>query len=181
MRFIRYGVTTLTLAGTTALAVIAAPAAFAAGAGTVPGGAVIDVTPSTATPGSSVTFAVTCVAGPGTGAASATLYGTTLGLSEHIPMDASTHEGEFVTTVDLPSSISPGQYSPSIDCDNGMSGTAELTVIPNGVPVTGDGVTSSGAGGPLTLAGIALLGAGGLAAGTAAVLKRRNGGRSSSR
>jgi hypothetical protein len=35
-----------------------------------------------AAPGTSVTVAITC----GTGATSATLCGTTLGLSEHIPM-----------------------------------------------------------------------------------------------
>lgn len=136
---------------------------------------VIDVTPSTAAPGTSVTFAITC----GSGATSATLFGTTLGLSEHIPMDPSTHAGEFVTTVDLPTSISPGVYSPSIDCDNGTSGTASLTVNPlpgpqpTGPPMTGDGTASSAMGGPFTTAGLSLLAAGGLAVAVAGVIRRR--------
>lgn len=136
---------------------------------------VIDVTPSIAAPGTSVTFAITC----GSGGTSATLYGTTLGLSEHIPMDPATHAGVFVTTVALPMSISPGSYSPSIDCDNGVSGTASLTVNPlpgpqpTGPPMTGDGTTSSAMGGPFTTAGLALLGAGGLAVAVVGVVRRR--------
>jgi hypothetical protein len=139
---------------------------------------VIDVTPSVAVPGTAVTFAITC----GPGATSATLYGATLGLSEHIPMDGSTHAGEFVTTVDLPTDISPGYYSPSIDCSNGVNGLAALTVNPplqpppSGAPVTGDGATSSAMGGPFTAAGLGLLAAGGLAVGTGVIRKRRRAG-----
>ena len=203
MRFIRSAATTLTLAGAATLAAAAVPAftapAFAQGP-------VVSVTPSTATPGESVTFTITCdhrqprgmrdavrhharaatadtdepdaspgefavtvnlptsispgvlhavhrlqrrdgadrVAspvrarptdhlrghrrepvdrGPGSQrhlrdllrheATSATLFGITLGLAEQIPMEASTHAGEFVTTVTLPTSIIPGSYSPS--------------------------------------------------------------------
>jgi hypothetical protein len=138
--------------------------------------AVIDVTPSTAAPGARVTFAITC----GTNATSATLFGTTLGLPERIPMDPGTHAGEFVVTVTLPASISPGGYSPSIDCSDGTSGTASLTVnpapIPTGAPVTGDGTTSSATGGPFTTAGLALLAVGGLAVGAGAIRKRRRAG-----
>jgi hypothetical protein len=175
MRFIRSAAVTLTLAWAASLAVSAGPAgpAFAANP-------VIDVTPSTATPGSSVTFAITC----GTNATSATLFGTTLGLPEQIPMDSATELGEWVVTVDLPTDISPGDYSPSIDCDNGVSGTANLTVnpapspttptpVPSGAPLTGDGTTSSATGGPFTPAGIALLAAGGLAACAVAIRRRR--------
>jgi hypothetical protein len=140
---------------------------------------VIDVTPSVATPGTAVTFAITC----GSGATSATLFGTTLGLSEQIPMERSTHTGEFVTTVDLPTNISPGGYSPSIDCSNGVSGTASLTVNPvpgqpSGAPLTGDGTTSSATGGPFTTAGLALLAVGGLAVGAVVIRRRRAGARS---
>jgi hypothetical protein len=144
---------------------------------------VIDVTPSVATPGTSVTFAITC----GTGATSATLLGTTLGLSEQIPMDGSTHAGEFVTAVELPASISPGSYSPSIDCSNRVAGTAALTVnpvpteptpVPSGAPLTGDGTTSSATGGPFTTAGLALLAVGGLAVGAVVIRRRRAGARS---
>jgi len=170
MRFIRSAAVTLTLAGAATMAGSAGPA-FAADP-------VIDVSPSTATPGASVTFAITC----GTGSTSATLFGTTLGLPEQIPMDSATEIGEWVVTVGLPSDISPGDYSPSIDCDNGVSGTADLTVnpapspttpVPTGAPLTGDGTTSSATRSPFTPAGIALLAAGGLAAGAVAVRRRR--------
>jgi hypothetical protein len=140
---------------------------------------VIDVNPSVAAPGSSVTFAVFC----GTGATSATLFGITLGLAEQIPMGASTHTGEFVTTVTLPTSIVPGSYSPSIDCDPiGTSDTASLTVNPapgpqpSGPPMTGDGSTSSVMGGPFTTAGLALLTVGGLAVAAGVVRNRRRAG-----
>jgi hypothetical protein len=140
---------------------------------------VIDVNPSVAAPGAGVTFAIYC----GTGATSATLFGTTLGLAEQIPMEASTHAGEFVTTVHLPSSIIPGYYSPSIDCSpNGTSGTASLTVNPapgpqpTGPPMTGDGATSSVTGGPFTTAGLALLALGGLAVGVGIIRRRRRAG-----
>jgi hypothetical protein len=143
---------------------------------TSPTSPLIDVTPSTAAPGARVTFAITC----GTNATSATLFGTTLGLPEHITMDPGTHAGEFVVTVTLPTSISPGGYSPSIDCSDGTSGTASLTVnpapIPTGAPVTGDGTTSSATGGPFTTAGLALLAVGGLAVGAGVIRKRRRAG-----
>ena len=170
MRFIRSAAVTLTLAGAATLAVSAGPA-FAANP-------VIDVTPSTATPGARVTFAITC----GTGSTSATLFGTTLGLPEQIPMDSATEIGEWVVTVGLPADIGPGDYSPSIDCDNGVSGTADLTVnpapspitpTPTGAPLTGDGTTSSATRSPFTPAGIALLAAGGLAAAAVAIRRRR--------
>src|ERR1700733_839120 len=172
MRFIRSAAFMLTLAGAATLAVSAGPA-FAANP-------VVAVSPSTPTPGASVTFAITC----GTGSTSATLFGTTLGLPEQIPLDPATQSGEWVVTVDLPADISPGDYSPSIDCDNGVSGTASLTVnpapgpttptpLPSGAPLTGDGTTSSATGGPFTPAGIALLAAGGLAACAVAVRRRR--------
>jgi hypothetical protein len=178
MRFIRSAAVTLTLAGAAALAVAAGTAGTAGPA--FAQGPVIDVTPSTATPGSSVTFAISC----GTTSASATLFGTTLGLPEQIPMDPATQAGEWVVTVDLPSDISPGDYAPSIDCDNGVSGTANLTVtpapspttptpVPTGAPLTGDGTTSSATGGPFTPAGIALLAAGGLAACAVGIRWRR--------
>ena len=174
MRFVCSAAITLTLAGAAFLTASAAPALAA--------GPVIVVTPSVAAPGTSVTFAVTC----GTSATSATLFGTAIGLPERIPMKESTHAGEFVTTVELPASISPGKYTPSIDCSNGVSGNAQLKVssasVPAGAPLTGDGTTSSATGGPFTTAGLALLAVGGLAAGVAVVRIRirirRTGARS---
>jgi hypothetical protein len=179
MRFIRSAASTLTLAGALAAAAIAALAVSAGPA--FAANPVIDVTPSVATPGTSVTFAITC----GSGATTATLSGTTLGLPEQIPMDPATHAGEWVISVDLPADISPGDYSPSIDCDNGVSGTANLTVnpapspatpTPSGAPLTGDGTTSSAAGGPFATTGIALLAAGGLAAAVGAFRRLRRAG-----
>ena len=157
MRLICYAGAALTLA---AAIVLAAAPAFASGP-------VIYVTPSAATPGTSETFAVTC----GSSATSATLFGMTLGLAEQIPMQPSTKAGDFATTVDLPTNITPGTYKPSIDCSNGSSGTATVVVTsvpgasgtPAGAPATGDGATSTAMGGPFQVVGIGLLGVGGLA------------------
>jgi MYXO-CTERM domain-containing protein len=96
-------------------------------------------------------------------------------------MEASTHKGVFVTGVQLPAGIMPGTYSPSIDCSNGLAGTGTLVVkaavtpnvvVPSGAPVTGDGVTSTAMGGPLTAVGVSLLGLSGLA-GAFAIRRRR--------
>jgi len=175
MRSIRSAGAALTLAGIATIAGTAMPA-FAAGPQ-------IDVTPSVAAPGSSVAFSIVCIQGKNVGT-SATLFGTTLGLSEHIPMEASTHKGVFVTVVKLPAGIMPGAYSPSIDCSNGLAGTGTLwvksgmpkpkpnVVVPSGAPVTGDGVTSTAVGGPLTAAGIGLLGLSG-AVGALAIRRRK--------
>jgi len=79
----------------------------------------------------------------------------------------------------LPTDISPGGYSPSIDCyPNGPYGTAYLTVNPVSPPVTGDGTTVSAMGGPFTGAGLGLLAAGGLGVGVGVLRKRRAGARS---
>jgi hypothetical protein len=173
MRFVRSAAITLTLATAAILSATAVPALAA--------DPVIDVTPPVAEPGTSVTFTVTCGT-PATSATSATLFGATLGLSEQIPMKASTHAGEFVTTVELPASISPGSYSPSIDCSNGVSGGATLNVnpAPPGTPLTGGGTTSSSTGGPFRAAGRWLLAVGGLAVAAAVIRirRRRTGARS---
>lgn len=163
MRSIRSAGAALALAGIATFAGTAMPAFAAAGPQ-------IDVTPGVAAPGASVAFSAVCIDGKNVGT-SATLFGTTLGISEHIPMEASTHKGVFVTVVKLPAGIMPGTYSPSVDCGNGLSGTGALVVkaaavkpvvVPSGAPVTGDGVTSTAMGGPLTAVGIGLLGLSGL-------------------
>jgi hypothetical protein len=159
MRSVRSAGAALTLAGIATIAGTAMPAFAAAGPQ-------IDVYPSAVWPGQSVSVSVVCIDGKSVGT-SATLYGTTLGLSEHIPMEASTHKGVFVTVVKLPSWIKPGAYSPSVDCDNGLAGTATVwvraavkpaVIIPWGAPVTGDGITSTAVGGPLTAVGLGVLG-----------------------
>jgi hypothetical protein len=165
MRSIRSAGAVLMLTGTAALAGTAMPA-FAAGP-------VIMVSPAVVAPGGSISVAAEC---RGTKAAddakSATFFGTTLGLLEHMPMTASkTEAGVFSLTVKLPAGILAGTYSPSVDCSNGMSGTATFTVakakpavvvVPSGAPVTGDGITSTAVGGPITAVGIGVLGLSGI-------------------
>jgi hypothetical protein len=70
--------------------------------------------------------------------------------------------GEWVVSVTLPSTLLPGTYMPSLECDNGVSGAATLVVSPAGAPVTGDGTTVLATGGPLAIAGAGLAGLGGL-------------------
>src|ERR1022692_2089557 len=66
----------------------------------------VDITPNPSAPGTSTTFAANCSSQTAGGkATSAILIGTTLGLNEHIPMQASTHTNEFVATVVLPTDI----------------------------------------------------------------------------
>ena len=135
----------------------------------------VNITPNPSAPGTSTTFVVNCSSLTATGkASSATLVGTTLGLSEHIPMQASTHAGEFVTTVTLPAIIKAGAYQPGIDCSNGAAASAVLTVtaLPALAPATGDGTTSTATDVRLTVIGLALLGLGALS-GAVLVTRRR--------
>lgn len=146
------------LTGVATLAGAAAPA-FAAGPQ-------IDAFPSVVAPGQPVSVSIVCIDGKDVGT-SATFFGTTLGLPARIPMSPATHKGVFVTTVRVPAGTASGTYAPSVDCGNGLSGLATLTVraaapkpvvVPSGVPVTGDGVTSTAVGGPLAAAGLGVLG-----------------------
>jgi hypothetical protein len=136
------------------------------------GGATGSVDPGTATPGSTVTFQVFC-ASLDTG--SATLFGTTLGLPEQIPMDKESGAGDFSATVTLPGNIRPGTYTPDMDCSDGSSATASLTVTrlprPGGAQ-TGDGTTSTQTNTGLAVGGLALAGAG-FVAGAIALRRRR--------
>jgi hypothetical protein len=133
--------------------------ACAAGEMTAGASTIVGVTPSTAPPNSQVTFSILC----GTTAKAATLSGSVLGLPERIPMTKiQSQTGEFAASVTLPSSIMPGTYMPSIECDNGLSAPATLVVTPSGAPVTGDGTTATATGGPLAAVGVGLTGTGGL-------------------
>jgi hypothetical protein len=160
--------------------VAATPAAYAAGSlgqrGAGPAGSTAFATPSTATPGSKVTFTVNCDQGLNGGAASAILIGTTLGLPSRIPMNSINGSlFDFSLTVTLPGDIQPGAYNPDIDCPGGAeSATAQLVVsaVPSGGAATGDGTTSTATNGDLAMAGLALIGAGALAGGFA--LRRRS-------
>jgi hypothetical protein len=141
-----------------------APAALASGP-------VTHVTPDPSTPGTSTTFGILCP-----GASSATLFGTTLGLSEQIPME-NTGQGTFIAIVTLPTGIRAGTYHPDIDCSNGESATVTLTVnaVPGQAPQTGDGAASTTTNGTLSDIGFGVLGLG--AAGGAYLLARRRLGR----
>jgi hypothetical protein len=155
--------------GTGALVAAGDGTAQAAVAGT--GGATGSVNPSTATPGTSVGFQVFCAS---LDTASATLSGTPLGLPEQIPMDKESGAGVFGATVTLPSTIRPGTYVVDMDCSDGSSATATLTVTalprPGGVP-TGDGTTSTQTNTGLATGGLVLAGAG-VVIGVAALRRR---------
>jgi hypothetical protein len=164
MRSVRFAGTALTLAGIATIAGTAMPAFAAAGPQ-------IDVSASSAFPGQWVSFSIVCIHGKSVGT-SATLFGTTLGLPARIPMDESTHKGVFQKSVMVPWNTKPGMYTLSLDCSNDLSGTGTVwvhapvkpavivpaVVVPSGAPVTGDGITSTAVGGPLTAVGLGLLG-----------------------
>ncbi len=153
---------TLTMAALTVPALAITTLLLPAGAA-LAGSSPVDITPSTSAPGTSTTFAVNCSSQTGAGnATSATLIGTTLGLNEHIPMQASTHAGEFITTVVLPTNIKAGTYQPDIDCSNGVTASAAFTVkaAPGVAPATGDGTTATATDDRLTAIGVALVGLG---------------------
>jgi hypothetical protein len=138
----------------------AAPAVPAGPAGPAGSAAVpaASASPDSAQPGQPVTFDITCSAG----ATSAILFGATLGLPEQIPMDTGARAGQFTATVTLPHGIAPGTYSPSVDCDNGQSAQALLTIaaLPSQGAQTGDGTTSTATEGTVTAGGLTLLGLG---------------------
>jgi hypothetical protein len=166
MRIIRSASAAAALAGV-AFVMGAATSAYAAGPQ-------IDVYPTVATPGQSVSFSIVCIKGSSVGT-SATLYGQTLGVGQ-VKMSPATHKGVFQVSVTLPSNAS-GSYTPPVGCSNGINGLASLTVrtgpvTPVGPPVTGDGITSTATDGTVTGAGAVLLGIGGFA-GALAVRRRR--------
>jgi hypothetical protein len=155
--------------------VLMSSSALAATAGQ-PGAAVAFANPSTVTAGTSVTFQVTCGSLQAT---SATLFGTTLGLPQQIPMNKESNDDAFAVTVTLPSSIRPGTYKPDIDCSDGSSAAATLhvTAMPSGGGAeTGDGTTSSATNTGLSAGGLALIAIGAVAGGIA--LRRRSNTRS---
>ncbi len=160
MRLIRpaASVGVLTAATLAATTLAAGSAAFAGTTGSA--------SPSTVSPGGKVTFTVDC-GGP---ASDATLFGTTLGLPEQIPMTAGTVAGDFSVTVTIPGSTAVGTYNPGVDCSNNSSTTIALDVqdLPAaGGAQTGDGTTSSTTNGALALGGLALIAGGAITGGFA--------------
>lgn len=136
----------------------------------------IRVTPNPSAPGTDTKFEVHC----GSSATSATLFGTTLGLSRQTPMNPVPVAtiGDFRVTVRLPPSIAPGTYRPSIDCSNGFSGIATLRVnpVPWHAAMTGDGTTSTQTGTPLREIGLGAIALGAIA-GALALFRRPNSAR----
>ena len=168
----------LSLAGSAALGLgavaIATSGPALAAVSSSPGETVASVIPTTATPGSRITVAVSC-ASRDTG--SATLFGQTLGLPEQIPMQPGVANGDFVITVTLPQNIQPATYHPDIDCSDGTSTsvTLHVTQMPSsGGAETGDGTTSTATNTGLAAGGLVLIAVGAVAGGIA--MRRRSSG-----
>jgi hypothetical protein len=173
MRGVTYAAATAGLAA--AILAGGAPAALASPAGTP--GQTVNIFPNPSAPGTSTTFQVNCSSQTSAGPAdSATLSGTQLGLADQIPMQSTSQQNVFVTTVVLPTSLAPGTYNPEIDCSNGVSASATLQVsaVPSPAPPTGDGATSTATNGWLTDIGLGLLGVGAVTAGV--ILRRHRTG-----
>jgi hypothetical protein len=151
------------IVGATAPAEAAARAVVLAGRYSLPGSASATATPSTASPGATITFAITCSS---TSASSATLFGTTISLPERIPMN-NDGNGLFSVTVSLPAGIEPGRYHPDMDCSDGSSASAFLRVtgFPTGGAQTGDGATSTETNNGLAAVGLGLIAVGAVAGG----------------
>jgi hypothetical protein len=156
------------------------PAALASGArpihslSDITGNPDATVTPNPTAPGTATTFVVSCTSvTAGGNATAATLVGTTLGLPDQIAMQQASQPNQFVVTVNMPQSIGPGSFSPTINCNNGVSQTLNVQVnaVPSNAPATGDGSTSTVTDGKLTVAGLGLLGAAAVAGGL--VMRRR--------
>jgi hypothetical protein len=172
MRFARCAAATAGL-----VVAVVAGLASSAPAALADGNPAVNIFPNPSSPGTSTTFTVNCAnqmsPSPAT---SATLDGSSLGLPSQIPMQASSQQNMFVATVVLPTSLAPGTYNPDIDCSNGPTASATLTVnaVPGPAPATGDGTTSTATNGTLTDIGLGLLGVGALAGGL--VIRRRRSG-----
>lgn len=131
------------------------------------------VSPDPSAPGTRTTFRVNC----GSGAFSATLFGVTLGMANLILMHSAPGgmNGEFTVTVELPASIRPGSYHPSVDCSNGAAGVFAFAVnpVPLQAPETGDGATSTQTVTSLVPYGYGLIGLGTVALAVLLALRRR--------
>jgi hypothetical protein len=144
------------------------------------GAAVAAAQPATATPGGSVRFTVSCAS---LTTAAATLLAQPLGIPALIPMNAAAMEGDFVVTVRLPSGVRPGRYRPRIECSDGTSAVATLSVesaqaaaaaraaaaSERAAAATPTSPVSAG----LAAGGVALMAVGALAGGSALALRRR--------
>jgi hypothetical protein len=167
-------------AALTAVALLPATAVWASGPGAA--GATAAVQPTTATPGGSVRFTVSCAS---LDTAAATLLAQSLGIPALVPMNAAPMEGDFVVAVRLPSGIRPGRYRPRIDCSDGTSAVAALRVESVQAAAAARAAAAServAAATPtspvragLAAGGVALMAVGAIAGGSALALRRRAG------
>jgi hypothetical protein len=177
-----FGLATATALGTSALAtavLLPTTAARASGPGPA-GAAAAAVQPTTATPGGSVRFTVSCAS---LNTAAATLLAQPLGIPALIPMNAATMEGDFVVTVRLPSGIRPGRYRPRVECSDGTSAVTTLRVESAQAAAAARAAAATeraAAAAPtspvragLAAGGVALMAVGAVAGGSALALRRR--------
>jgi hypothetical protein len=133
-----------------------------------PGPAVASATPALATPGSTVTFTVSCAS---LDTPAATLLGQPLGLPALIPLEAAASQGDFVRTLRLAASTKPGRYRPRIDCSDGTWASVALRVESRREAATRAADAASPASAPmstgLAAAGVALMAVGAVAGGVA--------------
>jgi hypothetical protein len=177
-----FGLATTAAVGVAALATTGLlPATVALTSAPSPAGAAAAaVQPTTATPGGSVRFTVSCAS---LDTAAATLLAQPLGVAALIPMNAAPMEGDFVVTVRLPTGIRPGRYRPRVECSDGSSAVATLSVESAQAAAAARAAAASeraaaaastspvNAG--LAAGGVALMAVGALAGGSALALRRR--------
>jgi hypothetical protein len=139
-----------------AVAAVAAPA----------GGAYATVSPESTTPGGTIEFAISCAS---ESSASATFFGTSLGLPAQIPMNKGAGPGDYTVTVTIPDNIRPGNYRPRMGCADGSVASADLLIaaVPRQGAATGDGTTSTRTNNGLAVVGLAMIGVGALVGGIA--------------
>jgi hypothetical protein len=177
-----FGLATAAALGIAALAMaVLLPATAARASAPGPAGvAAAAVLPTTATPGGSVRFTVSCAS---LDTATATLLAQPLGIPAPISMNAAAMEGDFVVTVRLPSAIRPGRYRPRVECSDGSAAVATLWVQSVQAAAAARATAASdraAAATPtspvnagLAAGGVALMAVGALAGGSALALRRR--------
>jgi hypothetical protein len=111
--------------------------------------AFVEVTPSTAQPGTRVNLRASC---DDSNNRQATVESEAFGRVMVRP-----DNGFLTGSVTIPGSRSPGSYEVRLDCPNGATATTTLNVVnmskPTQGPATGGGGTAGGPGGALLLAG----------------------------
>ncbi|WP_331452501.1 hypothetical protein [Streptomyces sp. SS162] len=158
------------------LGALAVPAAYAGDYGT------LDLSPSTAKPGTSVTVSTRACGPDGRGVGDA----RSLGAGE-FKLRPGSHKDLAVGTFRVPEHTKPGTYGIVVACDNGRTAAGDLVVRHGGAPthhpthVGPQGHVKTGVGGSVgpdatrVAAGVAVL-AGALAAGAWAMRRRASGG-----